>query len=174
VKLVSVNVCNHGDKSSKRVSTNKEDRVMKRITLTSLVAATLVLAASGDRIMLAGDNSEGPDNIFAACAKACAECTNSCASCYHHCVNLVSAGKSDHRKDLVLCNDCAEMCSTAAKLTSRQSPLSATACDGCAKACDECSAACTRFSQDRHMTDCAKACQDCAAACREMIKHLSR
>jgi hypothetical protein len=147
---------------------------MKRIAWTSLVLAAMVLAASGDRAMPAGDQPEGHGNMFAACAKACAECTNSCASCYHHCVHLVSAGKSDHRKALVLCNDCSEVCSTAAKLTSRHSPLSVTVCDGCAKACDECRATCEKFSQDRHMTDCAKACQDCAAACREMIKHLSR
>jgi hypothetical protein len=147
---------------------------MKRIGWTSLAVVALVFAASADRAMPATDESGGKENVFAACAKACAECTNSCASCYHHCLHLVSAGKSDHKKALVLCNDCSEVCSTAAKLTSRQSPLSATVCDGCAKACDECKSACEKFSQDQHMTDCAKACQDCAAACREMIKHLSR
>jgi hypothetical protein len=144
---------------------------MKRIAWTSFAVVALVLGGSRDRVALAEDKPHGHEKVFAACAKACADCTNSCASCYDHCVNLVSAGKKEHSKTLVLCNDCAEVCSTAAKLTSRHSPLSAVVCEACAKTCDECGAACAKFSEDKHMTDCAQACQDCAAACREMIKH---
>src|SRR6516225_7211585 len=143
---------------------------MKRIAGTSLAVLVLALAGSSDRVALAEDKPDAHGKVFAACAKACAECTNSCASCYHHCVNLVGAGKKDHSKTLVLCNDCAEVCSTAAKLTSRHSPLSAVVCETCARACDECRAACARFPQDKHMTDCAKSCADCAAACRQMIR----
>jgi len=141
---------------------------MKRIAWTSCAIAALVLGGLGrGNPMRAGDEPSGHDKVFDVCAKACAECTNSCASCYHHCVALVTEGKRDHSKSLVLCNDC------AAKLTSRHSPLSAMVCDACAKACDECAAACEKFSDDKHMTDCAKTCRDCATACREMIKHLS-
>ena len=150
------------------------DRVTKRIAWTSLALVVLMIAGSDNRTMLAGEKARGHDQVFAACAKACADCTNSCASCYHRCLNLLSAGKKDHRKALILCNDCAEVCSTAAKLTSRHSPFSAVICEACAKTCDECRAACAKFSQDKHMTDCAKACEDCATACREMIKHLPK
>jgi hypothetical protein len=70
---------------------------MKRIAWTLLVAAALVLTASGARVMPTGDQSVGHEKTFAPCAKACAECTNSCASCYQHCLDLVSAGQSDHK-----------------------------------------------------------------------------
>jgi len=147
---------------------------MKRIGWTLLAAVVLMIAGAGNRNVPAGEKPRGHDPVFDACAKACAHCTNSCASCYHHCLVLLSAGKKDHRKALVLCNDCAEVCATAAKLTSRHSPFSAVICEACAKTCDDCGAACTKFSEDKHMTDCAKSCQDCAAACREMIKHLPK
>ena len=147
---------------------------MKRIAWTLFAVVAFFLLGSGDRIAWSGEKAQAHAKHFADCAKACADCSNSCASCYHHCMNLVIAGKMDHIKNMVLCNDCGEVCSTAAKLTSRHSPLSVVVCEVCAKTCDVCEAACTKFSDDKHMTDCAKACRDCAAACREMIKHMPK
>ena len=145
---------------------------MTRILCTAPIVLMLVLAASGDQAISGAQAGHAHDKHFSDCAKACAECTNSCASCYHHCAGLVSAGKKDHTKSMILCNDCAEVCGTAAKLVSRQSPFSRLICEACAKTCDDCGAACAKFSEDKHMTDCAKACKDCATACREMIKHV--
>jgi hypothetical protein len=137
------------------------------------VASILVVLGPPTR---AGDEPDGHAHAktFAKCAKSCADCMNSCASCYHHCLGLVKAGKKDHAKTLVLCNDCAEVCGTAAKLTSSHSPFATVVCEACTKTCDDCGAACAKFTGDKHMTDCAKACKDCATACREMIKHLAR
>src|SRR5260370_23892755 len=126
---------------------------MKRIAWALFAVMALGLAAGGDSVTWAGGKKREHGKHFAACAKVCADCANSCASCYHHCVGLVSAGKKDHTKAMILCNDCAEVCSTAAKLTSRHSPFSSIVCETCAKTCDECGAACATFSEDKHMTD---------------------
>ncbi len=125
---------------------------MKRIVWTLFPVMALTLAAAGDNAA-AGDKGHEHGQAFAACAKACADCSNSCASCYHHCVGLLAAGKKEHARTMILCNDCAEVCSTAAKLSARQSPFSAMVCETCAKTCDECGAACAKFSDDRHMSD---------------------
>jgi hypothetical protein len=147
---------------------------MKRITWAVVLVLVFALGDCGSKGCFAGEKPHDHGMAFNACAKACADCTISCASCYHHCVGLVSEGKKDHAKTMILCNDCAEVCSTAAKLTSRHSPFSALVCETCAKACDECGAACTKFYDDKHMTDCAKSCRDCATACREMVKHVGK
>ncbi len=148
--------------------------VMNRIAWALFPILAFALGGGGATGTFAGEKPHDHGMVFDACAKACADCSNSCASCYHHCVGLVSAGKQDHAKTMILCNDCAEVCATAAKLTSRHSPFSGIVCETCAKTCDECGAACTKSSDDKHMTDCAKACKDCATACRAMIKHLGK
>src|SRR5579864_2434000 len=99
------------------------------------VLLALAVAVSGPTGTRAGDKHHEHGMVFVTCAKACADCSNSCASCYQHCAGLVSAGKKDHVKTMILCNDCAEVCSTAARLTSRQSPFSAIVCETCAKTC---------------------------------------
>lgn len=140
-----------------------------------MLGAFAVLAAVGGWVVnpVQADNKAAKDHtdMFADCAKVCAECQVACDANFHHCFMLLESGKKDHAKAAHLSVDCAEFCSLSAKLTARQSELSGPACEACAKACDACAMECGKFSAMPVMKSCVDSCKKCAASCREMVKH---
>ena len=135
-------------------------------------AAAIALLAGAAMSARAADSPH--HDMFAKCAKACADCQLQCDMCFHHCADLVAQGKIDHVATLHTCVDCAECCKLCATLCARQSSFCPAACECCAKCCDECATTCEKFPDDKHMAACAKSCRDCAKECRAMIKHLGR
>lgn len=135
-----------------------------------LLAGCVTVGAALTGANFAADESPHHEH-FMSCAKACADCQLQCDTCFHHCAMLVTDGKQEHAKCMLLCVDCGDCCKLAASLAARHSPLAGLACDCCAKCCDECATACEKLSNDKEMAACAKECRGCAKACREMLKH---
>jgi len=151
----------------------------KVLMAAGLLTAGLFVALAGGQ---AQDNRAQPggkagaagshDQMFATCAKACADCALECERCGKHCQELVAAGHKEHQQTVATCSDCAAICLAAMKSSATKGPFAGIICDACAKACDGCAAACDKHAaHDPVMAKCAQACKDCAKACREMVAH---
>jgi hypothetical protein len=111
----------------------------------------------------------GARSDMEACAKACSDCQRACDLCSTHCAHQVHAGKAEHMKTLMTCQDCADVCAAASQVVARGGPFAVTICKACADVCAECAKACEAFPDDAHMKMCAQECRKCEKACREMV-----
>jgi hypothetical protein len=134
---------------------------------TSAVLTSADLAYAG-QTGASGKKPAGGD-IYARCARACADCKKACEACNKHCQGMAKAGIKGHERSLALSGDCRDACDAAAKIVARKGPLSKAICEACAKACDACGAECKKYPDMAEMAACAKSCAICAKACREMI-----
>ena len=112
------------------------------------------------------------DKAFQDCAEACSECQRACDMCATHCAHLLHAGKQEHLKTLMTCQDCADVCAAASQITARGGPFAVLICKACADACAKCAEQCEKFPDDKHMQECAEECRDCEKACRKMVEHI--
>jgi hypothetical protein len=110
-----------------------------------------------------------PNSEMESCAKACSDCQRACNSCSTHCAHQVHAGKAEHMKTLMTCQDCADVCAAASQVVARGGPFAVKICEACADVCAGCAEACEAFPDDAHMKACAAECRACEKACRAMV-----
>jgi hypothetical protein len=157
------------------VTLKKETKTMNRREFAAAGLSGATLATFAGRSFARDDQTQEHkhdehDHDGHVCAKACSACQRECDSCATHCGQKLLAGKADHIKSMLTCQDCADVCATAARIVSRGGPFSVLLCEACAAACSKCAAQCEKFPDDEHMQKCAKQCLACREACLEMTR----
>jgi hypothetical protein len=137
--------------------------------LSGMVAASALFAGSVSEVW--AGQKPGTD-MYAHCAKVCADCAAECTTCAKHCSGMIAAGMKEHEKTKRLSEDTRDLCATAAKICARRGPMTAAICQACITACKECGAACGKYPSMKPMKDCAQACDACIKACQDMLAHL--
>ncbi len=137
--------------------------------LLAVVGSVITIVATDPRPAAA---KSPKDDIYAPCAKACADCEKKCTACNKHCAGMIRAGMKEHERSYRLSADCRELCASAAKIVARRGPLSVAVCTACAEACEKCGAECGKYPDMTEMKACAVSCDVCAKACRTMIAQL--
>jgi hypothetical protein len=155
------------------ISTSRETTMIRREMLGSLGAGMGLMAlgatANAAAAAQAGDHAHREhDKVHAECLKACGECAMTCNETFHHCAGLVSSGKAEHYKSMILSGDCATFCGHSASMISKHSPLMAHSCMACAEACKDTLAEVGKFDSDE-MKTAAKSLKACEDSCRAMV-----
>jgi hypothetical protein len=138
----------------------------------AVAGASLGAVAAMSQVHAADDASHAgamPSTEMQSCAKACSDCQRMCNSCSTHCAHQVHAGKAEHIKTLMTCQDCADVCAAASQVVARGGPYSEVVCKACADVCAKCAEACEAFPEDAHMKACAAECRACEKACQAMV-----
>lgn len=135
--------------------------LISTLMLSAGLAALLPVAPAA----LAAPGSD----LYARCAKACADSAKACQTCHKHCEGMVNSGKKEHEKTLALSADCMDICALAAKLCERKGPLAVAMCETCIKACQACGSECAKYPKMAPMAECAKSCATCVKVCQEMV-----
>ena len=144
----------------------------RREVLRAMSAMALANLALMGSMNTASAGQKASNEMYAHCAKACADCAKACETCTKHCAGMIAAGMKEHEKTKRLSEDNRDICTAAAKICARRGPSTAAICEACAQSCDACGAECGKYPNMKQMKDCADACKVCAKACREIIKAL--